>query len=102
MFIELEEDNLKEKLDISRNTIIMFGAGWCGNCRILKPKVKRLSTNHTDIDFYYVDADKFPNSRYLVKLTNLPTTIAVKNGDVVGEHVGNKVEGVGELITNFK
>lgn len=101
MFIELQEDNLKEKLDITKNNIIMFGAGWCGNCRILKPKVKKLSNIYTDINFYYVDADKFPNSRYLVKLTNLPTVVALKGENLVGEHIGNKIEGVEKLLTNF-
>lgn len=101
MFIELQEDNLKEKLDITKNNIIMFGAGWCANCRILKPKVKKLSNTYTDINFYYVDAAKFPNSRYLVKLTNLPTVVALKGENLVGEHIGNKIEGVEKLLTNF-
>ena len=59
MFIELQEDKLQELLDKNSSTMVMFGAGWCGNCKLLKPKFRKLSTEN-DFPFIYVDADKLP------------------------------------------
>ena len=91
MFIELTEDNLQDVLSQNDKTLVMFGAGWCGNCKILKPKFKKLASENDTIPFVYVDADKLPNSRKLTTLDNLPTITAFHGTEVVGQDMGNKV-----------
>ena len=63
MFSEIAEDNLEQLLTSSTKVMVQYGATWCGNCKIIKPKFKRLAEEHEGIEFYYVDAEKFPNSR---------------------------------------
>ena len=46
MFIELEFDNLDTLLTQYDKTLVMYGAGWCGNCKLLKPKFKKVSTEN--------------------------------------------------------
>ena len=43
MLLELETDTLQEVIAQNDKVIVQFSAGWCGNCRIMKPKFKRMS-----------------------------------------------------------
>ncbi len=85
MFIELTEDNLQELVANNEKVVVQFGASWCGNCRIMKPKFKKLATENENIPFYYIDAEKFTESRKLANVSNLPTFATFVNGKLVGE-----------------
>lgn len=80
MFKELNEDLLSEIVLACDKVIVQFSAGWCGNCRLIKPKFKKLSTNYEDVAFIIIDAEKNPNSRKLAKVDNLPTFAAFEKG----------------------
>lgn len=99
MFLEITEDKLQEVLNENPKTLVQFGAAWCGNCRLLKPKVKRLAEANPDIQFVYVDAEKFPESRKLAEVNNLPTFAIYKDGTFVNQVVTSKEEHLKE-ITN--
>lgn len=99
MFVEISEDNLPEILNQNPKVLVQFGATWCGNCRLLKPKVKRLAEANPDIQFIYVDAEKFPESRKLAEVTNLPTFAIFNNGTFINQVVTSKEEHLKE-ITN--
>ena len=96
--IELNLDNLNELIESHSNVVVQYGAAWCGNCRIIKPKFKNLAETHKDVTFVYVDAEKFPGARELANVTNLPTFAAFKNGKLINQKQGNKVELVKELV----
>ena len=98
MFIELQDDNLQTILESNEKTLVMFGAGWCGNCKLLKPKFKKLSTENESIPFVYVDADKLPSSRELVNLENLPTIVGFIGTENVAQDMGNKIEVVKSVL----
>ncbi|MCK0199477.1 co-chaperone YbbN [Ornithobacterium rhinotracheale] len=95
---ELEQDNLQEVLANNELVLVQYGAGWCGNCKIMKPKFKKFASEHTEIPFYYVDAEKFPESRKLAKVDNLPTFVAFKNGEAVQQIQTNKGEVLKQMI----
>lgn len=97
MFVEIKEDNLSEILDQNDKVLVQFGAAWCGNCRLLKPKVKRLAEANTDVEFVYVDAEKFPESRKLAEVTNLPTFAIYNKGKFVNQVVTSKEEHLKEI-----
>lgn len=101
-FLEQQSDDLLELLKVSPKTLVMYGAGWCGNCKLLKPKFKKMAESNVDIPFIYVDADKFVNSRNLTKLENLPTIVAFKGTENVGQDVGNKITVVEKVLENLK
>lgn len=102
MFTELSEDNLQQLLDENPTAMVQYGAGWCGNCRIMKPKFKKFSAENEEIPFYYVDAEKFPESRKLAKVDNLPTFAAFKNGQLVNQIQTNKADSLAELVNEVK
>ena len=98
MYQELTEDNLVEQVQNNDTVIVQYSAGWCGNCRMIKPKFKRFASEKDAIPFLMVDAEKFPESRKLADVSNLPTFAAFKNGQLVKQIQTNKAENLKELI----
>ena len=98
MFTEISEDNLDVLLNSSKKVMVQYGATWCGNCKITKPKFKRMAQENEDVEFYYVDAEKFPNSRKFADVSNLPTFASFVNGQLVKSLQGNKVEVIQEVF----
>lgn len=95
---ELESDNLAEVVENEGTVVVQYMAGWCGNCRVMKPKFKKLAAANEDATFLLVDAEKFPKSRKLAKVDNLPTFAAFKNGKLVNQVQTNKYEILKDLV----
>jgi thiol-disulfide isomerase/thioredoxin len=91
-FLELDTDTLQEEISNDGIVLVQFSAGWCGNCRIMKPKFKKFSQEHENVKFIVIDAEKNPESRKLAKVDNLPTFAAFKNGELIQQTQTNKTE----------
>lgn len=89
---DLTQDNLSEIVENNTKVVVQYSAGWCGNCRIMKPKFKRFSTEFDDAVFVMVDAEKYPESRKLATVDNLPTFATFKDGALVKQIQTNKVD----------
>ncbi len=98
MFAEIEQDNLAELVASNPIVVVQYAASWCGNCRIMKPKFKMLASQNENIPFLIVDAERFPESRKLAKVDNLPTFATFKNGVLVNQTQTNKAEVLTELV----
>lgn len=98
MLNELEADNLQEVVNQNEMVLVQYSAGWCGNCRIMKPKFKKLSREHDNVTFVMVDAEKYPESRKLANVDNLPTFAAFKKGEKVDQVQTNKFDVLKELV----
>ena len=98
MLLELETDTLQDVIAQNDKVIVQFSAGWCGNCRIMKPKFKRMSGEHEGMTFVIIDAEKNPESRKLANVSNLPTFAAFQNGGLLEQTQTNKVEILAELV----
>lgn len=98
MLQELDQDVLQEIVSNNDTVLVQFSASWCGNCRIMKPKFKKLATENENIPFVLVDAEKYPESRKLANVDNLPTFAAFKNGELVNQVQTNKIDGLIELL----
>ena len=98
MLIELTEDTLQDLIAKDEKVVVQFSASWCGNCRIMKPKFKKLASENEAITFALVDAENFPESR---KLANLPTFATFVNGKLVNETQTNKQEVLIELVNEI-
>ena len=96
--IELVEDNLAEIVAQNETVLVQFSATWCGNCRLMKPKFRRLSSEQENITFVIVDAEKYPDSRKLANVSNLPTFASFKNGVLLNQVQTNKEELLKALI----
>ncbi|PCJ94950.1 MAG: thiol reductase thioredoxin [Flavobacteriaceae bacterium] len=98
MVLELESDNLQEIIEQHKTVVVQYSASWCGNCRIMKPKFKKESTINEGITFVMVDAEKFPESRKLAKVDNLPTFASFSNGKLSNQVQTNKYDVLKEFI----
>ncbi len=99
--IELTEDNLQDVIAQNPKAIVLFSAGWCGNCRLMKPKFKRLAGENEGVTFVIADAEKFPASRKLATVNNLPTFATFNKGALVNQVQTNKEEALKELINEI-
>ena len=92
MLLELEKDNLAEIVSTNNIVVVQYSASWCGNCRIMKPKFKKLASENESATFVIADAENFPESRKLANVDNLPTFATFKNGTFVNQTQTNKAE----------
>jgi len=98
MLQELNQDNLNELVANNPTVVVQFSATWCGNCRIMKPKFKKLAIENEDIAFVIVDAEKFPESRKMATVDNLPTFATFKDGSFKNQVQTNKFDILKELV----
>ncbi|HLQ99189.1 MAG TPA: thioredoxin family protein [Sphingobacterium sp.] len=101
MFLELDQDNLQSIIEKNDKVIVQYAAGWCGNCRIIKPKFKKLAGESEGITFVIADAEKYPESRKLANVNNLPTFAGFKSGEIVNQVQTNKIDGVKNLLNEI-
>jgi len=98
MLLELEQDNLQEIINENPVVLVQFIATWCGNCRIMKPKFKKIAAEYPEVPFVLVDAEKFPESRKLAQVDNLPTFASYKDGKQVNQVQTNKFDVLKDFV----
>jgi thioredoxin 1 len=101
MLIELNEDTLQDIVTNNGKVVVQFSASWCGNCRIMKPKFKKMATENENMTFVLVDAENSPESRKLANVSNLPTFATFVNGKLLNETQTNKVDVLLELVSEI-
>lgn len=98
MLLELTDDNLQDIVNENEKVIIQFGATWCGACKVMKPRLKKLSEETEGVKFIYADVEQQPNSSSFTVIRNLPTFVGVVGGEVVVKEVGSKPENLANLV----
>lgn len=98
MVQELNQDNLAQVVVENPKVVVQYSAGWCGNCRIMKPKFKKLASEDEGTVYVIVDAEKFPESRKLATVDNLPTFASFSNGNFDGQVQTNKFDVLKEFL----
>ncbi|CAL2060923.1 thioredoxin family protein [Tenacibaculum sp. 190524A05c] len=99
MVQELNQDNLENIVAENKKVVVQYSATWCGNCRIMKPKFKKLATENENVSFILADAEKFPESRQLATVDNLPTFATFVDGKFVNQVQTNKFDVLKELVS---
>jgi thiol-disulfide isomerase/thioredoxin len=101
MIQELDQDNLSEIITENSKVVVQYSASWCGNCRIMKPKFKKMARENTEAIFVIVDAEKFPKSRKMANVNNLPTFATFVDGNFVRQVQTNKLDVLQELVSEI-
>lgn len=101
MLIELNEDTLQDIVANNNKVVVKYSASWCGNCKIMKPKFKKLAAENESVTFVLVDAENSPESRKLANVSNLPTFATFVNGILVNESQTNKAEVLVALVNEI-
>lgn len=67
-----------------RPAVLVFGAEWSGNSEIMYSMIERLSKEfNSEIHFFKVDLDKQIEISRFFGIQSVPTTILLKDGEVV-------------------
>ena len=101
MLIELNEDTLQNLVTENNKVVVQYSASWCGNCRIMKPKFKKMAAENDAITFVFVDAENSPESRKLANVSNLPPFATFVDGKLLNETQTNKAEVLAELVNEI-
>ena len=74
----------------NESAIIMFGAGWCGACKMLKPIINDMAHHYREsvINIGIVDTDQEQELSQIFGISALPTTVVVKGKEVLFKKTG--------------
>ena len=76
-----------EELKKANNTIFVFSADWCVDCRIIDPILPTIEKNYADYQFVKIDRDKFIDLCIELDVYGIPSFLAYDKGHEVGRFV---------------
>jgi thiol-disulfide isomerase/thioredoxin len=80
-----------------------FTSPTCGPCKAVKPVISELQEDHPSIQWQTVDTSTdLSNLAGSMKVTHVPTMVAVYNGHEVGRHSGTQMMGYFALVKRLK
>lgn len=82
----------------SDNSVIYLSAAWCGPCRLYAPIVEKVSAEMPDTMFGKIDVEQNKPLAVQLEVKSIPTTIVIKNGQIVERFVGPKTKNELEQI----
>ena len=68
-------------------TIFMFSAEWCGDCRFIDPVLPEIEEKYSNYKFIKVDRDQFIDLCIELDVFGIPSFIAYNNGEEIGRFV---------------
>jgi len=78
-----------EILKSDKPAVVDFWAEWCGPCRAIAPIIKDLATRYGDrVQIAKLDVDANPAVAGKFGIRAIPTVLAFRNGQVVGQLQG--------------
>jgi thioredoxin 1 len=92
LILNVTEKNFQsEVLESSLPVIVDFWADWCGPCVALAPTLEDIANSHKDkLRVCKVNVEEEPTLAAQFNIRNIPFLAIIKNGQKVGELVGNQ------------
>ncbi|GAA5891404.1 hypothetical protein JCM5296_006514 [Sporobolomyces johnsonii] len=93
----------KHAINGTKPVLVDFYADWCGPCRFLTPVLEKVVTDDSGVDLMTIDTEEQLELAQRYKIRSLPTVMAFKNGEVIGQFIGAQPEaGVREFVKKIK
>jgi thioredoxin 1 len=98
--INTNDAEFKSELTNNSLVVIKYFADWCGSCKLIAPKYRRLSDDarFSTIRFLEVDAEVNEEVRKTANVDNLPYFAIFKDGALVAGSATSKEEKIVELL----
>lgn len=91
--------------DVIKNndTVVKFGAVWCGPCKLMNPIFDELEKSGAPIVFGTCDVDDNSESTVKYGIRNIPAMLFFKGGELVHKQIGSvpKERMVAEIEKHF-
>lgn len=82
------ENFQKEVLEGGELKLLVFGAEWCGHCKVLKPRIMELAQNHPDLKICLHNVDEATDAAEKFRIAGVPSLIVLRDGKEAGRHTG--------------
>lgn len=95
-------NKIVQEHEINKNLIVVcFSGSWCGPCKALAPKLESLaSTYNNSVLFMKIDIDECEIIAEKFNITSLPSTLLIKNCNVIKTIVGADYLNIKNSIDN--
>ncbi|WP_079530553.1 thioredoxin family protein [Halobacillus hunanensis] len=103
--ITLESDGQLKELINENQTILLFSADWCPDCRVIEPVLPDIEERFKEWTFVYVDRDQFIHVCGEHDVFGIPSFVAFQKGEEVGRFVSKDrktQEEIESFISNIK
>jgi thioredoxin 1 len=96
------DGDIQELIDSNSHVVVMFGASWCGPCKVFKPKFQSISEENEDVVFAYCDVDETSALAAELEIQSVPTVVGFFEGVEEASVVGPSVDRVKELVEKIR
>lgn len=87
-----------------KETVFLYTAGWCPDCRAIEPGLPDIEAKFTQFDFVSVDRDQFIDLAIEEGVMGIPSFLVYKNGKRVGDYIGKErktIEQIDAFLSQF-
>src|SRR5215203_5743148 len=90
MLVILSKETFRTEIMKTKNlSVVQFTTEWSGPCQIIDPIYKELSKSYKgQVDFFSIDADKERDLYKEYGISELPTILFFKSGQLIDHAVG--------------
>ncbi|EKU50255.1 thioredoxin family protein [Staphylococcus massiliensis] len=92
----LESEQQFETLK-NEQTVFMFTAGWCPDCRVIEPELPNLESKYPEYNFISVDRDQFIDLAVEHDIMGIPSFLLFKDGKLQGSYIGKERKSIEQI-----
>lgn len=95
--------DFQKTLETSGKVIVKYYADWCGSCKLIAPKFKRLSNDEQfeGTTFLEINAEENEIARKMANVDNLPYFATFKNGTLLNGSATSKEEVIVSMLNEL-
>ncbi len=87
--VEVDKNNFKEEVIDSKIPVLAdFNADWCGPCRMLRPVLDEIASEHDDFKIVSINIDDEDELAREYFVSSIPCLVLFKNGEETSRSVG--------------
>ncbi len=103
MSVQNATNSFKEEIENNSKTVVKYYADWCGSCKLISPKFKRLSNDErfSGIHFIEVNAEQNEEARKMAGVDNLPFFAIFEGGKLIEGTATSKEDKILDLLNKL-